>query len=68
MAVGDGREGVPMIRGALQSVYLAAGVVIAYTHAYLGVSDWKTAVSAVGAVLLWPLTLMGVNLHLGAIT
>jgi hypothetical protein len=54
-----------MIRGAIQSLYLAAGVVVAYTHAYLSVSDWQTAVSALGAILLWPLPLMGVSLHLG---
>ncbi|HEX2053148.1 MAG TPA: hypothetical protein VHJ78_05390 [Actinomycetota bacterium] len=62
-----GREGVPMLRGAIQTVYLAAGFVFAYQHAYLSVSDWKTGLSAVAAVLLWPLHYMGVNMHLGAI-
>ena len=55
-----------MLRGAFQTFYLGAGFVIAYTHAYLSVSDWKTALSAVAVVLLWPLEMMGMNLHIGA--
>ncbi|MEX0790708.1 MAG: hypothetical protein WD178_08040 [Actinomycetota bacterium] len=55
-----------MLRGAIQTVYLGTGFIIAYTHAYLSVSDWKTGLSAVAAVLLWPLELMGVNMHFGA--
>ncbi|CAN5874014.1 hypothetical protein BH23ACT12_BH23ACT12_00470 [soil metagenome] len=56
-----------MLRGAIQTFYLGTGFVIAYTHAYLSVSDWKTGLSAVAAVLLWPLELMGVNMHFGAL-
>jgi hypothetical protein len=56
-----------MLRGALQTFYLGAGFVIAYTHAYLSISDWKTALSAIAVVLLWPLEMMGLNLHLGAL-
>jgi hypothetical protein len=55
-----------MLRGALQTVYLGAGAFFAYTHAYLSVSDWKTALSAVAAVLFWPLSYFGVNMHFGA--
>lgn len=56
-----------MLRGALQTVYLAAGFVVAYQHAYLHISDWQTGLSAAAAVVLWPLELMGVNMHLGAL-
>ena len=56
-----------MLRGALQTAYLGAGVVIAYQHAYLSVSDWQTGFSAAAAILLWPLHFMGVNMHLGAL-
>jgi len=56
-----------MLTGALQTVYLGIGVVIAYTHAYLSISDWKTALSAVAAVVLWPLELMGINMHFAAL-
>lgn len=56
-----------MLRGALQTVYLGAGAFFAYTHAYLSVSDWKTALSAVAAVLFWPLSYLGVNMHFGAL-
>lgn len=56
-----------MLRGALQTAYLAAGVVVAYQHAYLSISDWQTGLSAAAAILLWPLELMGVNMHLAAL-
>lgn len=52
-----------MLRGVLQTAYLGAGAFVAYTHTYFSVSDWKTALSALAAVLLWPLQLMGVNMH-----
>ena len=56
-----------MLRGALQTAYLAAGVVVAYKHAYLSVSDWQTGLSAAAAVMLWPLQLAGVNMHVGTL-
>ena len=56
-----------MFRGALQTAYLAIGVVVAYKHAYLGITDWQSGVSALAAVVLWPLELMGVNMHLAAL-
>ncbi len=44
------------------------GVVIAYNHHYLtNVNGLKEVVSAILAVLLWPLILLGVNLHMGNI-
>jgi hypothetical protein len=46
-------------------VYIIAGLVVANSHhyfAHLGAA--KRALSAVLAVLLWPLVLFGVNLHI----
>lgn len=55
-----------MFRGIIQTVYLAAGFLVAYQNLYLGVTDWRSLLSAIGAVLLWPLVMLGVNMHLGA--
>ena len=45
-------------------VYLVVGAIVAGTHNYFAhVSTLETVVSAVLAVLLWPLLLLGVNLH-----
>src|SRR4051794_19367798 len=47
-------------------VYLAAGAVVANDHHYFAnVHDVNTIVSAILAVVLWPLILLGVDLHIG---
>jgi hypothetical protein len=47
-------------------VYLVVGIVVASTHHYFGhLGSLKGIAAAVLAVLLWPLVLLGVNLHLG---
>ena len=46
-------------------VYLVIGLVVASGHAYLAnLTALMPILSAVLAVLLWPLVLLGVNLHL----
>jgi hypothetical protein len=46
-------------------VYLIIGVVIAATHDYFKNFDTvKRVISAILAVLLWPLVLLGVDLHI----
>jgi hypothetical protein len=46
-------------------IYIIIGVVVASGHHYFEHLDAvKPIVSAVFAVLLWPLVLFGVNLHL----
>jgi membrane protein YdbS with pleckstrin-like domain len=46
-------------------VYLIVGVVVAASHHYFAHLDSiKPIASAALAVLLWPLVLLGVNLHL----
>jgi hypothetical protein len=42
-------------------IYLAIGVVVAASEDYLDL-PWKRMLSAVLAILLWPLTLVGIDL------
>ncbi len=46
-------------------VYLIVGIVVAATHDYFdNVDTVKRIISAILAVLLWPLILIGVSLHI----
>jgi hypothetical protein len=45
--------------------YIIIGLVIAWEHHYITLHLLKLILSAVLAVLLWWLVLLGVNLHLG---
>jgi hypothetical protein len=58
-----------MRRGSLTTlvvaVYLAVGIIVANSHDYFrGINDVKDFISAVLAVILWPLVLARVNLHI----
>ncbi|HEY2004824.1 MAG TPA: hypothetical protein VGG87_00175 [Solirubrobacteraceae bacterium] len=45
-------------------VWLVIGVILASSHHYLNnINHIKQIVSAVLAILLWPLLLLGINLH-----
>ncbi len=45
-------------------IYLVVGVFVAASHHYFAhVDTIRLVVSAVLAVLLWPLLLLGINLH-----
>jgi hypothetical protein len=56
------RTGLSSIIGV---VYLVVGLVVASSHAYLAnINTLMPILSAVLAVLLWPLILVGVDLHL----
>jgi len=51
--------------GLLGVVYLIAGAIIAETHHYyLNLHTAKAVGSALLAILLWPLLLLGINLHI----
>jgi hypothetical protein len=53
--------GVPRL---LPTIYLVVGAVVAATHHYFASVDTaRKGVSAVLAVVLWPLLLVGVDLH-----
>ncbi len=54
-----------MLRSILIIVYLAVGVYIANAHHYFThVTNLTSLISAILAVVLWPLVLLSVNLHL----
>jgi Mn2+/Fe2+ NRAMP family transporter len=58
-----------MRRGRLTTlivaIYLAVGIIVANSHHYFrGMNDVKDVLSAVLAVILWPLVLLKVNLHI----
>ena len=51
--------------GLISLVYLVVGVVVASSHHYFAhVSTLKPLLSVLLAVVLWPLLLLGVNLHI----
>lgn len=52
------------VRWLVVALYLIVGVVIAWDHGYLGLSWLRAVASAVLAVFLWWLVLLGVNLHI----
>ncbi len=46
-------------------IYVGVGVVIAASHDYFSnVHGWRGVLSAIFAVFLWPLILLGINLHI----
>ena len=54
------------MRSSLGSIlWLVVGVLVASTHHYLAnVGTVKLIVSALLAIILWPLLLVGINLHI----
>jgi hypothetical protein len=53
------------VSGLLLVVYLVAGGIVAATHHYwTNLHSLKAIISAVLATILWPLLLVGVNLHI----
>jgi hypothetical protein len=57
------------MRSGLSSIvtlaYVIIGLIVASTHAYLThLTTIVPILSAILAVLLWPLVLLGINLHL----
>jgi hypothetical protein len=46
-------------------IYVGVGVAIAASHHYFQhVNGWRGVLSAILAVFLWPLILLGINLHI----
>lgn len=59
MAVGRSRAGLGTV------VWLIIGLIVAAAHHYFtNVATLKLLASAILAVMLWPLVLVGVNLHI----
>jgi hypothetical protein len=54
-----------MVRKVLIAIYLVVGLLVANSHHYFkNLNGAKPVISAVLAVVLWPLVLFGVNLHI----
>jgi hypothetical protein len=45
-------------------IWIVAGIVLAWTHNYITAPVLRTILSAVLAVVLWPLVLLGVSLNI----
>ncbi|MFL5919089.1 MAG: hypothetical protein ACJ74L_10870 [Gaiellaceae bacterium] len=46
-------------------IYVGIGVAVAASHNYFDhVNGWRGVLSAIFAVFLWPLVLLGINLHI----
>ena len=57
-----------MLKLIIMIVYLGVGLVVASNNNYLGnLGDLSAIVSALLAVVLWPLVLLGIDLHIGGI-
>jgi hypothetical protein len=51
---------------ALTLIWVVVGAFVAGTHEYFSdVDRFRTVLAALLAMFLWPLVLLGVNLHLG---
>jgi hypothetical protein len=49
----------------LALIYVGVGIAIAATHDYFdNVNGWRGVLSAIFAIFLWPLVLLGINLHI----
>jgi hypothetical protein len=49
-------------------IYLAIGLVVALTHGYTSLASLSEVLSLLVAIVLWPLVLLGIDLHLPALT
>jgi hypothetical protein len=63
--VPDDKERMFLPRNLLVLVYVGVGLVVAAAHHYFSnINGWRGVVSAILAVALWPLILLGINLHI----
>ena len=51
--------------GIIGLIYIIIGIIVAFDRSYITVALLKALLSAVLAILLWWLVLLGVNLHIG---
>ena len=52
------------LRRLIILVYVLIGIIIAWDRGYIGLALLKAITSALLAILLWWLVLLGVNLHI----
>ncbi len=62
---GAGRDGrLTAMRGLLPLIYVIVGAIVAQQHHYFAhLNTFSQVISAVLAIVLWPLILLQVNLH-----
>lgn len=53
-----------MGRSIFPTLYVIIGVVLAFNNGYAAFSSISTFLSFILAILLWPLLLIGINLHI----
>lgn len=46
-------------------IYIIIGIIVAWERGYITLALLKAVLSAILAILLWWLVLLGVNLHIG---
>ena len=52
-------------RRVLLLIYIGVGIAVAWSHNYFdSLGTWRLILSAIFAILLWPLVLLGINLHI----
>ena len=51
--------------GIIGLIYIVIGIIVAIDKGYITVALLKAVLSAILAILLWWLVLLGVNLHIG---
>jgi hypothetical protein len=52
-------------RRVLLLVYVGVGIAVAWSHHYFRhLGTWRLLLSALLAIVLWPLVLLGINLHI----
>jgi membrane-bound ClpP family serine protease len=51
--------------GILGLIYIVIGIIVAIDRGYITVALLKAVLSAILAILLWWLVLLGVSLHIG---
>jgi hypothetical protein len=52
------------VRRLLYLIYIIIGIIVAWEHDYITVAFLKALLSALLAIALWWLVLLGVNLHI----
>jgi hypothetical protein len=52
------------LRRLIYLIYVLIGIFIAWNHGYMGLAWLKALISALLAIFLWWLVLLGVNVHI----
>jgi hypothetical protein len=52
-------------RNLIFLIYIVIGIIVAWDRGYITVALLKAVLSAILAILLWWLVLLGVSLHIG---